>query len=93
MFLIASALSTMSAVFGEPIHCMVKGVPDDLFKAHCWSSGTYTLPHNPRQVSAYPGVSPHHPYAQYQPSNAQYQQSLYNHVPAEEGEKYHSYYQ
>ena len=88
VFLVASALSSMSQVFGEPIHCEAKGVDSNVFKAHCWSLGTYTLPYNPAKVSSYPGVSPH------RPSYTQYQPSPYNqHIPAEEGEKYHSYYQ
>ena len=93
VFLIACSLTTMSQLFGEPIYCIVEGVPTNMFQAHCWSSGTFTLPHNPHTVSAYPGVSPYIPPYQHRPYNHQYQ-SRYQQRPTHEEEvKYHSYYQ
>ena len=85
----------MSQLFGEPIHCSaVEGLPANMFQAHCYSSGTYTLPHNPRSVYAYPGVSPYILPYQPRPYNHQYQKPHYQQrPPLEEEVKYHSYYQ
>lgn len=41
---IASLLQTAKQYFGDPIDCIVDGVPESVFKTYCWIHGTFTLP-------------------------------------------------
>lgn len=41
---IASILTTAKQYFGDPIDCIVDGVPGSVFKTYCWIHGTFTLP-------------------------------------------------
>eukprot|EP00092_Neocalanus_flemingeri_P035835 GFUD01039015.1.p1 GENE.GFUD01039015.1~~GFUD01039015.1.p1 ORF type:complete len:398 (-),score=70.77 GFUD01039015.1:273-1466(-) len=41
---IASLLTTAKQYFGDPIDCIVDGVPGSVFKTYCWIHGTFTLP-------------------------------------------------
>jgi len=41
---ISSLLTTAKQYFGDPIDCIVNGVPGSVFKTYCWIHGTFTLP-------------------------------------------------
>jgi len=41
---IASLLTTAKQYFGDPIDCIVDGVPGSVFETYCWIHGTFTLP-------------------------------------------------
>jgi len=41
---ISSLLTTAKQFFGDPIDCIVDGVPGSVFKTYCWIHGTFTLP-------------------------------------------------
>jgi len=41
---LASLLTTGKQFFGDPIDCIVDGVPGSVFKTYCWIHGTFTLP-------------------------------------------------
>ena len=56
---ISSLLTTSKQYFGDPIDCIVNGVPLSLFKTYCWIHGTFTLPSKlTGQEFPYPGVGP-----------------------------------
>jgi len=59
----ASLLQTAKQYFGDPIDCIVEGVPGSVFKTYCWIHGTFTLPYQltGRQGfdNAHPGVGPY----------------------------------
>lgn len=59
----ASLLQTAKQYFGDPIDCIVDGVPGSVFKTYCWIHGTFTLPSQltGRQGRdyAHPGVGPY----------------------------------
>jgi len=60
---IASLLQTAKQYFGDPIDCIVDGVPGSVFKTYCWIHGTFTLPAQltgkQGQDFAHPGVGPY----------------------------------
>ena len=56
---ISSLLTTSKQYFGDPIDCIVNGVPLSLFKTYCWIHGTFTLPSKlTGHEFPYPGVGP-----------------------------------
>ena len=44
MFLTACALVTSKTYIGDPIDCMVEGVPSKIMDTYCWIHGTYSIP-------------------------------------------------
>lgn len=60
---LASLLQTAKQYFGDPIDCIVDGVPGGVFKTFCWIHGTFTLPSQltgrDGQTRPHPGVGPH----------------------------------
>jgi hypothetical protein len=73
IFASASLLVTSKQFFGDPIDCIVDGVPTDFFDTFCWIQSTFTLPN---VVSGFPlpGIGPqtdreeevqHHKYYQW----------------------------
>ena len=44
MFITACALVTSKQYFGDPIDCMVDGVPTKIMDTYCWIHGTYSIP-------------------------------------------------
>ena len=55
---LASLLQTAKQYFGDPIDCIVDGVPGSVFKTYCWIHGTFTLP---SQLTGRIGVDHPHP--------------------------------
>jgi len=55
---LASLLQTAKQYFGDPIDCIVDGVPGGVFKTYCWIHGTFTLP---SQLTGRDGVNRPHP--------------------------------
>ena len=43
MFILFSAMLTATQYFGNPIDCMVQGVPNSIVNTYCWTHGTYTI--------------------------------------------------
>ena len=43
MFILFSAMLTGKQYFGDPIDCMVQGVPNSIVNTYCWTHGTYTV--------------------------------------------------
>jgi len=41
---LGSLLNTANQYFGNPIDCIVDGVPGSIFNTYCWIHGTFTLP-------------------------------------------------
>lgn len=60
---LASLLQTAKQYFGDPIDCIVEGVPASVFKTYCWIHGTFTLPSQltgrDGRDRAHPGVGPY----------------------------------
>jgi len=60
---IASLLTTAKQYFGDPIDCIVDGVPGGVFKTYCWIHGTFTLPSQltgrKGQDFPHPGIGPY----------------------------------
>jgi len=60
---IASLLTTAKQYFGDPIDCIVEGIPGSVFKTYCWIHGTFTLPSKLTgrhgQDYPHPGVGPY----------------------------------
>ena len=75
IFLSASLLVTSKQFFGDPIDCIVDGVPSDVMDTYCWIHSTFTIPsHLSGKDVPYPGVGPltddpedvsHHKYYQW----------------------------
>jgi len=55
---LAAALTQAKQFFGDPIDCIVDGVPGGVFKTYCWILGTFTLP---SQLTGRDGVTRPHP--------------------------------
>lgn len=70
---------TSRQYIGDPIDCMVDGVPGGMMDTYCWIHSTFSIPSRWKGVTGkdhvYPGISPH--------------------ADLDEGEdvKYHKYYQ
>ena len=43
LFILFSAMLTATQYFGNPIDCMVQGVPASIVNTYCWTHGTYTI--------------------------------------------------
>jgi len=43
LFILFSAMLTATQYFGNPIDCMVQGVPNSIVNTYCWTHGTYTI--------------------------------------------------
>ena len=60
IFLVSCALVTASTFIGDPIDCVVTGVPAGVMDTYCWIHSTFTLPRRVRGISegvvAHPGV-------------------------------------
>jgi len=60
---LASFLTTAKQYFGDPIDCIVDGVPESVFETYCWIHGTFTLPSQltgrQGRDNAHPGVGPY----------------------------------
>jgi len=60
---LACVLQTAKQYFGDPIDCIVEGVPAKVFTNFCWIHGTFTLPSQLTgrigRDHAHPGVGPH----------------------------------
>lgn len=64
--IVASILQSCKQYFGDPIKCVVDGVPEEVFETYCWIHGTFTLP---SQLAGkvgidvpHPGVGPYSPW-------------------------------
>ena len=44
IFLCSSALTLMGDYIGDPIDCMVDGIPSDLMDTYCWIHSTFSVP-------------------------------------------------
>lgn len=44
VFIVASILVTSKQYFGDPIDCMVDGVPGGIMDTYCWIHSTYSIP-------------------------------------------------
>ncbi|QQP49391.1 Innexin [Caligus rogercresseyi] len=44
VFVAASLMVTSRQFFGDPIDCMVDGVPGDIMDTYCWIHSTFTIP-------------------------------------------------
>ena len=44
IFLCSSALTLMGDYIGDPIDCMVDGIPNDLMDTYCWIHSTFSVP-------------------------------------------------
>ena len=44
VFLTASIMIVSKQYFGDPIDCMVDGVPGDIMDTYCWIHSTYSVP-------------------------------------------------
>ena len=44
VFIAASMFSGQKQYFGDPIDCMVDGVPGGTMDTYCWIHGTYSIP-------------------------------------------------
>ncbi|XP_023329396.1 innexin inx2 isoform X2 [Eurytemora carolleeae] len=58
VLILASILNTAKQYFGDPIDCIVEGVPSSVFNSYCWIHGTFTLP---AQLTGRLGVDFPHP--------------------------------
>lgn len=52
-----SMVITAKQYVGDPINCMVKGIPSHIMDSYCWIYSTFTLPGATSANSAHPGVS------------------------------------
>ena len=86
---LASLLQTAKQYFGDPIDCIVDGVPSSVFKAYCWIHGTFTLP---SQLTGRLGVDHPHPGVGPYPSRANVDRDLVEVTP-EGDEIRHAWYQ
>jgi len=70
---LASLLQTANQYFGDPIDCIVDGIPESVFETYCWIHGTFTLPSQltGRQGRdyAHPGVGPYPPSSSFDKNN------------------------
>jgi len=58
IFMLFTILVTAKQFFGDPINCLVEGVPDKIVNVYCWVTGTFTIPElavNQDRL-AYPGI-------------------------------------
>ena len=44
VFVTASLMVTSKQYFGDPIDCMVEGVPGKIMDTYCWIHSTYSIP-------------------------------------------------
>ena len=44
VFVAASLMITAKQYFGDPIDCMVDGVPGGIMDTYCWIHSTYSIP-------------------------------------------------
>jgi len=76
IFLCSSALTLMGDYIGDPIDCMVDGIPSDLMDTYCWIHSTFSVPSRwASKIGSgvpHPGVAPvneeeikHHAYYQW----------------------------
>jgi len=86
---IASLLQTAKQYFGDPIDCIVDGVPGSVFKTYCWIHGTFTLP---SQLTGRDGANRAHPGVGPYPSTAGEDRDLVEVTP-EGDEIRHAWYQ
>jgi len=62
VFLTGSILVTSGQYFGDPIDCIVDGVPGGLMDTYCWIHSTFSIPSRwvgKVQDRPHPGISPH----------------------------------
>lgn len=52
-----SMVITGKQYVGDPINCMVKGIPSHIMDSYCWIYSTFTVPGATSATSAHPGVS------------------------------------
>lgn len=70
LLITASLLVTSKQFFGEPISCLVNGIPQNFMDTYCWIQTTFTIP---TLSGPHPGVAPldkdhdpkHHKYYQW----------------------------
>lgn len=61
LLLTCSLVITATQYVGQPISCIVSGIPTHVVNTFCWISSTFTMPDAfNRQVSTLPFISPHH---------------------------------
>ncbi|XP_044007095.1 innexin inx2-like [Aphidius gifuensis] len=72
-----SLLVTSRQYIGDPIDCVVEGVPENVMDTYCWIYSTFTIPN---RVNGEIGKSIAHP-------------GVYGNVEGEDEVKYHKYYQ
>jgi len=87
---LASLLQTAKQYFGDPIDCIVDGVPGSVFKTYCWIHGTFTLP---SQLTGRMGVDHPHPGVGPYPSRANNVDRDLVEVTPEGDEIRHAWYQ
>ncbi len=79
IFVVSSLLVTSRQYIGDPIDCIVDGVPGGIMDTYCWIHSTYSIPSRwtgkEGHTIPHPGISPHAD------------------LKAGEDVKYHKYYQ
>ena len=58
LLLIFSTLTCSVQMFGVPIICLVRGVPEKLFNTYCWIHSTFTLPYRSQGVRGIDHLEP-----------------------------------
>jgi hypothetical protein len=63
IFVVSSLLVTSRQYIGDPIDCIVDGVPGGIMDTYCWIHSTYSIPSRwagkQGHVVPHPGISPH----------------------------------
>jgi len=63
VFVVSSLLVTSRQYIGDPIDCIVDGVPGGIMDTYCWIHSTYSIPSRwtgkEGRVVPHPGISPH----------------------------------
>ncbi|XP_073995060.1 innexin inx2-like [Rhodnius prolixus] len=77
LLFIFSVLVTARQYFGDPIDCLVQGVPEKVMDSYCWISSTFTVRYLPHQQIGVHMVQP----------------GVKSYIEGEDTVKYHTYYQ